>query len=88
VQPHSKNPDWIGSLECETSCGMLRVSVGSGLTEEDRKKKPEEYIDKLIAVHYNMLINSKNSDKHSMFLPRYEHIRTDVKQADTLDHLK
>lgn len=88
VQPHSKNPDWIGSLECETSCGKLRVSVGSGLTEEDRKKKPEEYIDKLIAVQYNMLINSRNSDKHSMFLPRYDYIRSDVKQADTLDHLK
>lgn len=88
VQPHSKNPEWIGSLECETSCGMLQVSVGSGLTEEDRKKKPEEFIDKLVAVQYNMLINSKNSDKHSMFLPRYDYIRTDVKQADTLDHLK
>jgi hypothetical protein len=58
------------------------------LTEEERKKKPEEFIDKLIAVQYNMLINSKNSNKHSMFLPRYDYIRTDVKQADTLDHLK
>lgn len=88
VQPHSKNPDWIGSLECETACGKLQVSVGSGLTEEDRKKKPEEFIDKLIAVQYNMLIDSKNNITHSMFLPRYDYIRTDVKQADTLDHLK
>jgi ATP-dependent DNA ligase len=88
VQPHSKNPNWIGSLECETSCGKLHVSVGSGLTEEDRKKKPEEFIDKLIAVKYNMLIDNKNNATHSMFLPRYDYIRTDVKQADTLDHLK
>jgi len=87
VQPHSKNPDLIGSLECQTSCGKLKVSIGSGLTEEDRKRNPEYFVGKLIDMHYNMLITSKNSDDHSMFLPRYRSLRLDQKVADTLDHL-
>lgn len=88
VQQHSKYPDQIGSLECKTSCGKLEVSIGSGLTEEDRKRPPEYFVDKLIDIQYNMLITKKNSDKHSMFLPRYRSIRLDQSVADNLEHLQ
>ena len=87
VQPHSKNPELIGSLECQTSCGKLKVSIGSGLTEEDRKRDASYFVGKLVDMQYNMLITSKNSDDHSMFLPRYRSLRLDQKVADTLDHL-
>jgi len=88
VTKHSKNPEWIGALECETSCGQLKVSIGSGLSEEDRKHDPSYFIGKLIDMQYNTLINSKTSETHSMFLPRFRGIRLDQKTADSLDHLK
>lgn len=88
VQPHTKNPRLIGSLECETSCGRLKVSIGSGLTEEDRNRDPGYFIDKLVDMQYNMLITKKTSDEHSMFLPRYRSIRLDQQVADTLEHLQ
>ena len=87
VQPHTKNPLLIGSLECETSCGRLKVSIGSGLTEEDRNRDPSYFVDKLIDMQYNMLITKKNTDDYSMFLPRYRSIRLDQQTADTLEHL-
>jgi ATP dependent DNA ligase domain/DNA ligase OB-like domain len=87
VKPHSKNSNMIGSIECRTSDGKLEVSIGSGLTEADRLKPSDYYIGKLIDVKYNMLIKDKNSTTHSMFLPRYNGIRTDQNQADVLDHL-
>lgn len=87
VTSHAKRPDWIGSLECRSQCGQISVSVGSGLTEEDRKKDPGEFINSLIAVKYNALIKSKNNQTHSMFLPIYQHIRSDVTDADTLEKL-
>lgn len=88
VQPHSKYSDQIGSLDCETSCGRLKVSIGSGLSEEDRKRDPAYFIDKLVDMQYNMLITKKNSDVYSMFLSRYRSIRLDQQTADTLEHLQ
>lgn len=87
VQAHSKNPDLIGSLECQTSCGKLKVSIGSGLTEEDRKRDASYFVGKLIDMQYNMLITRKDSVDHSMFLPRYRSTRLDQQVADTLEHL-
>jgi hypothetical protein len=78
----------IGAIECETSCVQLKVSIGSGLSEEDRKHDPSYFIGKLIDMQYNTLINSKTSETHSMFLPRFRGIRLDQKTADSLDHLK
>lgn len=88
VKPHSKNKALIGSLECVTSCGKLEVSIGSGLTDKDRMQPPEYFLGKMIDMCYNMLITDKNSDKHSMFLPRFRDIRVDVKEADSLEKLQ
>lgn len=85
--PHSKNPTWVGSIECQTSDGLLSVSIGSGLTEDDRKQPPEYFLNKLIDMEYNALITSKGSNTVSMFLPRYKSIRLDQNTADTLEHL-
>lgn len=86
--PHSKNPDWIGSLECRTADGELEVSIGSGLTEEDRKKDPSFFIGALIDMKYNQLIKAKNAEKWCMFLPIFKNIRYDVTEADSLEKLK
>lgn len=87
TEPHSKDPNLIGSLICQTSCGRLITSVGSGLDAEDRAKKPEYFIGKIAAVVYNELITSKSKDTYSMFLPRLEEVREDKTTADSLDKL-
>jgi ATP-dependent DNA ligase len=88
VQRHSKNPNWIGSLDCETSDGKLKVSIGSGLTEADRMLPATHYIDKIIDVKYNMIISNKNTDEKSLFLPRYMGIRHDQSIADSIDKIR
>ena len=88
VKGHSKKPGWIGSLECRTSCGELEVSIGSGLTEEDRKRPPSDFIGSLIDMQYNQLIRSKGSDRWCMFLPIFKGVRVDVADADDFEKLK
>lgn len=88
VKPHSKNPALIGSLECVSECGKIEVSIGSGLTDDDRKKDPSYFINAMVDMCYNMIIDDKTSGKHSLFLPRYRGIRTDVTIADTLEKLQ
>lgn len=87
VEPHSKNPNLIGALNCETACGKLKVSIGSGLGDKEREATPETFIGAMIDLQYNTLIKSKTSDTYSMFLPRFRSIRTDVTVADTLEKL-
>jgi ATP-dependent DNA ligase len=88
VIPHAKKPGQIGSLELATECGLLTTSCGSGLTDDDRKKDPSEYIGQLIDIKFNALIQSKHRDTWSMFLPIFKNIRYDVTGADTLAKLK
>ena len=85
--PHSKIPGWIGSIECETSDGKLKCSIGSGFTEEDRAMPPSHFIGKLIDMKYNALITSRGREEYSMFLPIYKGFREDVSVADTLPKL-
>lgn len=88
VQAHSKNSAWIGSLECQSSDGKLKVSIGSGLTEADRMLPASHFIDKIIDVKYNMVITNKQNDEKSLFLPRYMGIRHDQTVADSIDKIK
>ena len=88
VKGHSKKPGWIGSLECRTSCGELEVSIGSGLSEDDRKRPASDFVGSLIDMQYNQIIKSKGSDGWSMFLPIYKGIRVDVSEADDFEKLK
>ena len=77
----------IGSLICESSDGIIKVSVGSGLTDEDRKKPVEDYIDKIIAINYNARITNKQGE-HSLFLPIYLETRFDKDIANSSEELK
>lgn len=87
-KPHSKRPGLIGSLELETSDGLLQVSTGSGLNDEDRAKDPDFYVGKIIEMKYNALIKAKTTKSISMFLPIFKSVRMDKTTADKLEDLK
>ena len=79
-----KNDGLIGALSCTTKDGTLKVNVGSGLTDEDRKKDPDEFIGKIVSVKYNEKIKDKNSPNWSLFLPIFQELRLDKSEADNL----
>ena len=74
----------VGSLICESGCGKVKVNVGSGLTDLDRKYLQENSpIGKIVAVKYNEIISDSNGDK-SLFLPIFIEIREDKNIADII----
>ena len=77
----------IGALECESADGLLKVSVGSGFTDEDRKKDADEYLNKIVAVKYNMRIKNKQGEE-SLFLPIFIEVRMDKDVADSIGDIK
>jgi ATP-dependent DNA ligase len=84
IEGTGKYKGQIGSLICQSSDGNVKVSVGSGLTDDDRKKQPSEFIGRIIAVKYNMIINNASKNGKTLFLPRFVEIREDKDIADTL----
>ena len=87
TEGNGKYKGLVGALECTSACGNLKVSVGSGLTDELRAVDFKEYIGKIITVKYNEKISKKDSDEVSLFLPRFLEVRADKDTADTLDRI-
>ncbi len=78
----------LGALVCESEDGIIKVKVGSGFNDEDRKKiKKQDVVGKVVAVKYNSRIRSKHEDE-SLFLPIFVEIREDKDKADSSGAIK
>jgi len=77
----------LGSLICESSDGVVKVSVGSGLTDAQRKSYGQEIVDKIVSIKYNSRIKNKLGDE-SLFLPIFVEIRDDKDEADYSKDIK
>ena len=81
VAGEGKYEGMLGAILCESSDGVVKVSVGSGFTDEHRKTLGQEIVDKIVAVKYNMRIKNKAGEE-SLFLPVFVEIRNDKDIAD------
>ena len=86
IQPGTgKYEGMVGALLCESSDGVIQVDVGSGLSDDDRRR--DDYVDKIVAVTYNARIKNKQG-KQSLFLPRLIEVRLDKDEADSSEKIK
>jgi ATP-dependent DNA ligase len=77
----------LGAIQCESSDGVIKVSVGSGFTDAQRKSLGKEIIGKVAAVKYNMRISNRAGEE-SLFLPIVLEIRFDKDEADASTQIK
>ena len=77
----------VGALVLETSCGRLRVKVGTGLNDLDRAKPFDFYVGKVIEIQYNEFIKSKSKSTDSLFLPRFVEVREDKNTATSYEEI-
>lgn len=82
-----KYANMLGAIVCESSDGVVKVSVGSGFTDADRKNYGKELVDKIVAVKYNSRIKNKLGNE-SLFLPIFIEIRNDKDVADSSKEIK
>lgn len=78
----------LGAISCMDASGTIRVNVGSGFTDEQRKKFDKKIIGQIVAIKYNEIISSKKGQARSLFLPIFQEIRTDKTIADDMRKLK
>jgi len=74
----------VGSLSCTTKDGTLKVNVGSGLSDEQRKMPFKDFIGKIVSVKYNEKIKDKATGNWSLFLPIFQELRLDKTEADNV----
>jgi ATP-dependent DNA ligase len=72
----------LGALVLESADGKVKVSVGSGFTDEMRQLRRMDVFGKIVTVKYNARIRSKSKDADSLFLPVLLEIREDKTKAD------
>jgi len=87
VEGTGKYEGLLGALQCESSDGIIKVNVGSGFTDEDRKTIDQSIIGKIISVKYNARIRNTNGEE-SLFLPVYLQERLDKTEADSSEKVK
>ena len=74
-----RNKGLLGALTAETEDGKIRVNIGTGFSDEQRKTFTEEYVvGKIVEIEYNQRISSGGGrDTDSLFLPRFIELRED-----------
>lgn len=84
-----KNAGRLGALVLESSCGNVRVNVGTGFSDADRNSITESNsVGRVVAVKYNARISDKNSNVDSLFLPVFMEFRDDKDTADASKDIK
>lgn len=79
----------LGALVLESSDKKVRVSVGTGFTDQERKElTPKNCIGKIVSVGYNERITDKTKDYDSLFLPRFIEIREDKSVANSENEIE
>jgi ATP-dependent DNA ligase len=78
----------LGAIICESSDGVVKVRVGSGFSDAQRKAYwAENIVDKIVAVKYNSRIKNKLGE-NSLFLPVFIELRDDKDEADSSKDIK
>jgi hypothetical protein len=78
----------LGNLICESADGVVKVSVGSGLTDLQRREfATQNLVDRIVAIKYNSRIKNKLGEE-SLFLPIFIEIRDDKDVADSSKDIK
>lgn len=66
----------------------MKVSVGSGFTDNERVMFLEEHnFPPLIEVEYDSVTEDKKTKQKSLFLPIYKRPRYDKAEADTYEQI-
>lgn len=82
----SKYVGMLGGLHCESSCGKIKVDVGSGFDDQQR----EEFFSdppSIIEVEYDSITKDKKTKQQSLFLPIFKRARYDKEESDNYENI-
>jgi ATP-dependent DNA ligase len=78
----------LGALQLESSDGLIKVNIGSGFSDKQRKEIGKDVVGKIVSLKYNARITNKKTNQDSLFLPIVKEIRYDKSVADSSKRIK
>jgi len=78
----------LGALQLESADGVIKVNIGSGFSDKQRKEIGKDVIGKIVTLKYNARITNKKTKQDSLFLPIVKEIREDKTVADSSKRIK
>ncbi|MFL1706714.1 hypothetical protein ACHJH3_06880 [Campylobacter sp. MOP7] len=74
----------IKSLICESSDGIIKVNVGSGISDEFRISwLNRSIVGKIVEVEYFDICQDTRNNRYSLFLPAFSRVREDKNEANS-----
>ena len=83
----TKYESCMGAIQCESSCGKLKVFVGTGFSDKERKQDWDKFTRNIVTISCESVIQDKRKNTHSLFLPRFVDIREDLNKAQSLNNM-
>lgn len=86
----SKYEGMLGSFQCESSCGKLKVNV-AGITDGQRKEfweDREQLLGKVLTAKSNSIMPPTRNEFYSLFLPVMVELRLDKREADDVARIQ
>ena len=87
---HTKKPNTLGAITCVSGDNIIKVNVGSGFTDEERKdiwNNKNKLLNKCVEIIYNEL-QYTTDNKPFLFLPRFKELRLEKKEADNFEKIE
>lgn len=81
-----KYADVVGALCYESSCGGLKGNL-SGFSDELRAEFLDIKVGSIVSLLFNSVTEVKPDGTRSLYLPRYDKLRLDKTEADSLDDI-
>jgi hypothetical protein len=84
-KPDTRFEEMMGAIICESECGQLRVSVGTGFSDEERAHNWDDEKGNIVTISCESIIKDKRDNKlHALYLPRFEELRRDRTEGQSL----
>lgn len=89
IEGTGKHVGRLGALVLESSCGSVKVNVGTGFNDADRTAYTRENtVGRIVTIKYNARITDKRTGVDSLFLPVFIELREDKSVADSRKEIK
>lgn len=84
----SKYATCMGKAWYQSSDGLVKVKVGGGFSDDQRKEDWNDYIGTISTIRFCEVISSKTKVAKSLFLPRFVEHRPDKDVADDFETIE
>lgn len=95
ISSNGKRKGLVGSIQCQSSDGLINVNVGTGIKEKDNEwtfqsitENMEYLTGKILTITTSGIVQDKKTLAYSLFLPAFVEFRFDKDSCDSFERIR